>query len=225
MNTLFERIVIEVSTPSAIEDYATLLGVDTVGEGLFLLGNTTIALEMNTECDSPRIARLVLARPADELPGEGPVENSLGMALDQVLAGGEFTVSRPENLPAQPRVDHLVVRTNDPEGCIRIFRDELGMRLALDQQKPEWGGRMLFFRSGKLTLEVIAPLDDPPADTHFWGITYQCADIEAMTERLRAAGVSLSEVRQGRKPGTRVATVKSHCLGLPTLLLQSAPAD
>ncbi len=46
-----------------------------------------------------------------------------------------------------------------------------------------------------------------------------------MAARLRAAGVSLSELRKGRKPGTRVATVKSHCLGLPTLLLEPAPLD
>ena len=32
--------------------------------------------------------------------------------------------------------------------------------------------------------------------------------------------VAVSEVREGRKPGTRVCTVKSHCLDVPTLLVQ-----
>lgn len=105
-----------------------------------------------------------------------------------------------------------------------LFNGELGIRLALDQDVPQWGGRMLFFRAGKLTLEVIAnqAADSAEANT-FWGMTFQVPDIDAMAAQLGAAGVELSAVRNGRKPGTSVATVHSHCLGLPTLLLQPAP--
>ena len=34
------------------------------------------------------------------------------------------------------------------------------------------------------------------------------------------AGVDVSEVRTGRKPGTRVMTVRSGTCGVPTLLVQ-----
>ena len=34
------------------------------------------------------------------------------------------------------------------------------------------------------------------------------------------AGVDVSEVRNGRKPGTRVMTVRSGTCGVPTLLVQ-----
>ena len=44
-----------------------------------------------------------------------------------------------------------------------LFNGELGIRLALDQDVPQWGGRMLFFRTGKLTLEVIANQSADPA--------------------------------------------------------------
>jgi catechol 2,3-dioxygenase-like lactoylglutathione lyase family enzyme len=130
---------------------------------------------------------------------------------------------REEGVSVSPLlVDHVVLQTRDAEDCIALYRDRLGIRLALDQEVPEWGGRMLFFRVGKMTLEVIANPDTGPAPPRFWGVAFQCADIDAEHARLASGGVELSEIRDGRKPGTRVATVKSHCLGLPTLLIEPA---
>ncbi len=120
-------------------------------------------------------------------------------------------------------VDHIVLMTADADDCIRLFGENgYGMRLALDQLVPEWGGRMLFFRCGKMTLEVIQKLEDPPVQDYFWGITYLTEDLEATLDRLDENGVEHSDIRDGRKPGTRVATVKSHTLGIPTLLIQPA---
>jgi hypothetical protein len=59
---------------------------------------------------------------------------------------------------------------------------------------------------------------------HFWGISYLCPDLEFTLAKLDAAGVSHSGPRDGRKPGTAVATVRSHHLGIPTLLIQPASA-
>ena len=78
---------------------------------------------------------------------------------------------------------------------------------------------MLFFRAGQLTLEVIESQREQPAEDYFWGIAYHCADLEQTVARLAARGVALSEIRAGRKQGSVVATVKSHCLGIPTLLI------
>ena len=52
------------------------------------------------------------------------------------------------------------------------------------------------------------------------GIAFQCGDLERTALELARRGVSLSGIRPGRKPGSLVATVKSHCLGIPTLFLQ-----
>jgi len=119
----------------------------------------------------------------------------------------------------QRRIDHIVLRTNDGDACVRLFAEQLQLRLALDQEKPAWGGRMLFFRTGKLTLEVIAPEGGLKAGDYFWGFALKIADMDAEHARLQSAEVNISELRDGRKPGTRVATVKSHSGGVPALLV------
>lgn len=126
-------------------------------------------------------------------------------------------------------VDHVVIASGNGEGSLDLFGPNgLGLRLALDQTVEAWGGRMLFFRTGKLTIEVVhrsghgqtQPQPQPHGkDDRLWGIAYSCGDIDRCTARLADSGVRLSETRTGRKPGTRVATVKSHCLGIPTLLI------
>ena len=81
---------------------------------------------------------------------------------------------------------------------------------------------MLFFRAGKLTLEVIESSGEPIEADTFWGIAYQCPDIERTARNLAGRGVGLSAIRAGRKKGTRVATIRSHCLGIPSLLIEPA---
>ena len=119
-------------------------------------------------------------------------------------------------------VDHVVVQTQDAEAAKRFYGDQVGLRLALEKEAPDWGGSFLFFRGGALTVEVIASAKSPDSD-RLWGIALQTQDLEGTCARLREAGVSVSEIREGRKPGTRVATVKSHCLEVPTLLIQPPP--
>jgi hypothetical protein len=87
----------------------------------------------------------------------------------------------------------------------------------------------MFFRCGDLIVEVVQrPGGDSAADgaqDRLWGISWRVADIEATRARLAAAGVEVSEVRAGRKPGTRVATVRGGTCGVPTLLVEpAAPA-
>ena len=221
-----DRIVISVpELDSAVAEYRLLLGCspsppapgsDPGSSCCFDLNNTRIEL---TTTGQPRgISGLVLA--AEDAPtAPAPVGN--GRGLDIRLCGTAASAATGSGAaPSALRVDHLVLRTGDAEGCIELFSRQLGIRLALDQTVPEWGGRMLFFRTGKLTLEVIEPGSDAPARDHFWGIAYQCADIEQTGRQLAQAGVALSGIRTGRKPGTRVMTVKSHCLGIPTLLVE-----
>jgi hypothetical protein len=119
-------------------------------------------------------------------------------------------------------VDHVVLRTDDAQACIELFAGELGIRLALDKSAPTWGGRMLFFRAGKLTLEVIESAADAASGNSFWGLAYQCQDLAGLIHTLGGRGVAVSAMREGRKPGTVVATLKSHHLDIPTLLIQPA---
>jgi catechol 2,3-dioxygenase-like lactoylglutathione lyase family enzyme len=121
-------------------------------------------------------------------------------------------------------VDHVVVNTPDPARAIRLWRDGLGVRLALDREFPQRGMRMLFFRSAGVTLEYVSPLATPNAaagDDVLNGIAYRVRDLAAVRERLLAAGLDVSEMRTGNKQGTRVATVRNGTEGVPTLLIEA----
>jgi len=119
-------------------------------------------------------------------------------------------------------IDHLVIRTPDPDDAIALYRDRLGIRLALDRSFEQRGVRLIFFRIGGVTLELAArlsPSSDPPAGDELWGAAYQVDDVRAASERIAAAGFDVSKTRGGNKPGTRVCTVRDGTFGVPTLLI------
>jgi catechol 2,3-dioxygenase-like lactoylglutathione lyase family enzyme len=118
-------------------------------------------------------------------------------------------------------MDHVVVTTPDPERAAALYGARLGLEMALDRSHPEWG-RLMFFRCGDLVVEVSHRPGKPADAAHdlLRGICWRVADIDATHARLAAAGVDVSEVRTGRKPGTRVMTVRNGTCGVPTLLVQ-----
>jgi catechol 2,3-dioxygenase-like lactoylglutathione lyase family enzyme len=122
-------------------------------------------------------------------------------------------------------MDHVVVSTPDPERAAALFGARLGLDMALDRSHPDWG-RLMFFRCGDLIVEVShrpgKPADGAQDKLHdrLRGLCWRVADIDATHARLTAAGVDVSEVRAGRKPGTRVMTVRTGTCGVPTLLVQ-----
>ncbi len=231
MGSVFDRIIINVpDLGSAVTQYEQLLGVASVprvtsrGAAAAWLGLPNVLIEL-VQCKLESAAIGALALSSDSAgEGDEPINNPL--QLDLLLCNGRasanFRRQHPRCQSAQMCVDHLVLRTGNAHACIALFKDQLGIRLALDKTVPEWGGRMLFFRAGNMTLEVIEPEREPSRQDFFWGIAYQCGDLEEASRGLAERGVTLSEIRDGRKPGTRVATVKSHCLGIPTLLIEPA---
>lgn len=118
-------------------------------------------------------------------------------------------------------LDHIVVSTHDPERAAALYGARLGLDMALDRSNPDWG-RLMFFRCGDLIVEVVQRPHDEGDVNHdaLWGMTWRVADIDATRERLLAAHVTVSEVRNGRKPGTRVASLRDGTLGIPTLLIE-----
>ena len=119
------------------------------------------------------------------------------------------------------RLDHIVINSNDPDGLIDLYRDTYGIRLALDQYVEKWGGRMLFFRTNQTTIEAIGIKNDAdkPVDKA-WGLAWTTKDIKKTHTRLVSEGVEISDVKDGRKPNTLVATIKSHTCNIPTLLIE-----
>ncbi|MBA2399552.1 MAG: VOC family protein [Bradyrhizobium sp.] len=122
-------------------------------------------------------------------------------------------------------MDHVVVSTDDPERAAALYGARLGLDMALDRSHPDWG-RLMFFRCGDLIVEVTHRPGKPGDRTQdkvqdkLRGMCWRVADADATHARLTAAGVDVSEIRNGRKPGTRVMTVRKGTCGVPTLLVQ-----
>jgi catechol 2,3-dioxygenase-like lactoylglutathione lyase family enzyme len=137
----------------------------------------------------------------------------------------ELTKERPRSVPSAAApitaMDHVVVSTADPERAAALYGARLGLDMALDRSHPDWG-RLMFFRCGDLIVEVVhrPGFDTDKAHDKLWGLSWRVADIDATRARLVSAGVDVSEVRTGRKPGTRVVTVRNGTCGIPTLLVE-----
>ncbi|SOJ53992.1 hypothetical protein MSIMFB_01490 [Mycobacterium simulans] len=121
-------------------------------------------------------------------------------------------------------IDHAVVRTSDADAAIALYRDGLGLRLALDRSFPGWGMRLVFLRVGGVTVEIAQPLSDaevPTLTDQVWGLSWRVPNADAARTRLAHAGFDVSEVRPGRKPGTRVISVRDGTCGVPTLFIEA----
>jgi catechol 2,3-dioxygenase-like lactoylglutathione lyase family enzyme len=170
-----------------------------------------------------------------------PSEITRGVAISAVESTSPDGVVSP-SAPLGPEaaaafaLDHVVVQTREPDATKSLYGQALGLRLALERDFPQWGSRLLFFRVGGVTIEVAASLageskenaskgiaSDAPADRdRLWGLCWRVGDAAAARDRMQAAEFDVSEVRDGRKPGTRVFTVRDGTCGVPTLVLEPA---
>jgi catechol 2,3-dioxygenase-like lactoylglutathione lyase family enzyme len=121
-------------------------------------------------------------------------------------------------------LDHVVVATEDSERAAALYGARLGLDMALDRTHQDWG-QLMFFRCGDLIVEVVRrPVAGGDATRDkLWGLSWRVGDIDGARTRLMAAGVDVSDVRTGRKPGTRVMSIRSGTCGVQTLLLERSP--
>jgi catechol 2,3-dioxygenase-like lactoylglutathione lyase family enzyme len=137
----------------------------------------------------------------------------------------ELAKERPLSVRTSPAsvtaMDHVMVATADPERAAALYGARLGLDMALDRSHPDWG-QLMFFRCGDLIVEVVhrPGKDTDAARDRLWGLSWRVADADATRARLLSEDVEVSEVRTGRKPGTRVLTVRSGTCGIPTLLVE-----
>lgn len=123
-------------------------------------------------------------------------------------------------------LDHIVISTPNPERALALYGARLGLDLRLDRTAEQWKTRFLLFRTGSLTFEVIHRLNermDPNGPDRIWGLTWAVDDLGAAHARLAKAGLNISEIRSGRKPGSEVFTVRDKTLGVPTLFISHKP--
>ncbi len=153
---------------------------------------------------------------------------------DKAMAGIKTFIIEPDAIlpPTAPpnssvsKLDHIVVATPNPDRALGLYGAKLGLDLALDRTREEWKTRFLFFRTGGLTFEIIHRLDmqhDVTGPDTIWGLTWAVDDIDAAHARLDGAGLEISDLRDGRKPGSKVFTVKNGTLDVPTLFISHTP--
>jgi len=248
-NALFqlENTYIELVTPRGEGIFADMLREKLASTGPGLMG-----LAFNTsDADATSAAwRAKGLAASDPTPGEGhsadgpvrrwrsvylPQKDALGLflfAIEHVSDASSRPLAQPTGAEAATfhAVDHVVINTPDGDKANTVFGDAMGIRLALDRDAPQWSARMMFFRLGGITLEVIQRYGDektlpmaPDAPSEYWGMAFRAKDVAAAQARLAAAGVNVSEVRKGRKPGTLVATVRDRSCGIPTLIVGPDP--
>ena len=142
-----------------------------------------------------------------------------GVVITLVARGSEL--QRPARPDAPHALDHVVIHTPDPERAVALYGGRLGLDLRLDRANPQWGSRLLFFRCGAAVVEIGANLKAAVSDgpDRITGLAWRVADPSAAQARLAAAGLDVSPVRAGRKPGTMVFTVRSGVPGAPALML------
>ncbi len=121
-------------------------------------------------------------------------------------------------------IDHVVVRSQDPDASVALWGSRLGVRLALDRRFEAFDARLVFFRLGGVTIEIAAPLDAVPGEEEgardlLYGLSWKANDVAATHARLVETGFDVSPMRAGRRAGTSVFTVRSGTLGVPTLVL------
>ena len=162
------------------------------------------------------------------LPAAGPALPWFGRLTTPLLPAAArglhllLTEPGPGASPASAtRLDHVVISSSDPERTVALLAGRLGLELRLDRSNPAWGTRLLFFRCGDLVVEVSHDLAAGITDAadSLWGLTWRVPDVAASHARLEAAGVPVSPLRVGRKPDTRLFTIRDHAAGVPTAFI------
>ncbi|MDH5675899.1 MAG: VOC family protein [Myxococcales bacterium] len=242
----FKNGLLELVGPGAEDDERSAglrALLDQAGEGLYALAFGT---EDAARCRSELRARGLRAAPPEEGEAQGQdgsirryrsVElsprDTRGLSL-LAVERPNFKALLPTQEPAVDAVeaiDHVVIRTAEPDAAVALYGEALGIRLALDRQLG--GTRMLFFRIGGVTVEVVPARPGPEARTgahdadrdRFYGLAYRVRDIDGAHARLAAAGLSVSEIRDGNKRGTRVFTVRDGTCSVPTLVIRDPARD
>jgi len=227
---------IELVAPSAAaaeaEGLRTLL--EARGEGLSALALGTSDASLLSTTLRARGVRATAPQPGEAHTVNGGLRAYRTVELSERTTRGLrlFAVERaelsqlrseqPVASSAIDALDHVVIRSASLDAALTLYRDLLGLRLALDRTIA--GVRMLFFRIGGVTLELV---EDATLGEHdvLHGLAYRVRDGALAHARMLEAGLDVSPLRAGRKPGTQVFGVRGQSAGVPTLIIRDPARD
>jgi catechol 2,3-dioxygenase-like lactoylglutathione lyase family enzyme len=197
----------------AIEDHASTAQLTSMVFATASLEKAARLLERRAVPCERKGARLVLSADATHGVPIALVERTEAPASSALLKSSEAA--------AISSLDHVVIRSPNPERAIALYAGRLGLDLRLDRSNPAWGSRLLFLRCGDLVVEIAHDLKAGVSDAadQLWGLSWRAPDVARANQRLKQAGVEVSAPRAGRRPGTQVFTVQSHTANVPTIVL------
>jgi len=222
----------------AVGAYETLLGRKAEG-GRLRVGNVGLAIE--DHASTAQLSAMVFAtaslekaarllerravpseRRGEQLMLSTEATHGVPIALvERTEAPSPSTLLKSSEAASIASLDHVVIRSPNPDRAIALHAGRLGLDLRLDRSNPAWGSRLLFFRCGDLVVEIAHDLKKGVSDApdQLWGLSWRAPDIAQANERLKQAGVEVSPPRNGRRPGTQVFTVQSHTANVPTIVI------
>jgi catechol 2,3-dioxygenase-like lactoylglutathione lyase family enzyme len=222
----------------AVGAYETLLGRQ-ASEGKLRVGN--VGLEIEDDASTARLTAMVFATPSldkaarllerravpverqgDRLVLSTGATHGVPIALvERTEAPAPSPLLKSSEAASINSLDHVVIRSPNPERAIALYAGRLGLDLRLDRSNPAWSSRLLFFRCGDLVVEIAHDLKKGVSDApdQLWGLSWRAPDIAKTNERLKKAGVEVSEPRDGRRPATQVFSVMSHTANVPTIVI------
>jgi catechol 2,3-dioxygenase-like lactoylglutathione lyase family enzyme len=239
MITALDHLVLKASfRDGAIGAYETLLGRQAT-DGKLRVGNVGVAVE--DDASTARLGSMVFA--TESLDKAAKLLER--RAVPAAMTGGVLTLAPAathqvpialiqrndpqaasmlkgsDEAASISALDHVVVRTPNPERAIAFYAGRLGLDLRLDRSNPKWNARLLFFRCGNLVVEIAHDLKKGVSDgpDELWGLSWRTPDIGRCHARLKKAGVEVSEPRDGRRPGSQVMSVASHSANVPTIVI------
>ncbi len=117
------------------------------------------------------------------------------------------------------KFNQVVIYTSESNNLKKLLMEDLDIRCALDKEFDFGNGkiRMMFFRIGAVTIEVVENKENE--GTFFGGIGWHTENMRFCHKRLSESNFDLSEIRKGRKPGTLVSTIRNAPLNIPTILI------
>ncbi len=234
-----ENMALDVIAPSGEGAFGdTIRGhLERYGEGIWAIALTVDDVAKAQALVSRRGLRAALPSPTRSTHDDGRKRYWMTSTVDprdtagvQVLlvdpprSGEPWPLSEPVGDPAGgvAELDRVVIHTQNPDRAVATWGARLGLDLRLDRSNESWGARQLFFRCGSAVVEFGSSLKTPVSDSddRFGGLAWRASDAAAMPARLAQAGFDVSEVRDGRKPGSRVFTVRSGVVGAPALVIE-----
>ena len=248
MISKLNAVVVEVTDlAAAMHDYEALTGVAGVlgpfrGDDSACFQLTNVCLRLVTTGGRQGLKQLVFQ--SGDLAGAKERLKSMGISVIDAESDDDFlslssdttrgislavttamdsTVLNDATTPLIAGLDHAVIASGDGDYTAALLSARLQLDMRLDLTNPDWDSRLMFFRCGDLIIEVYQPLSKPlpVAQDRFFGLSWRTLDIDETHGLLSARGFNVSPVKAGRKPGTRVCTVRDKTHGVPTLILGS----